>query len=175
VLRSRIEDIGTKFHPLPAGADFDLRVIDTEVPELKDIPPGPEWLRVAMGRVFVDAVRAQHEDLLQVMRNFATDIIIGDEDIFDRSIDVQVLRLRRKLEVDPSAPRVIRTERGVGYTFALPVEPFYRDKNATPRDYNCNPIVRASNTRVTGDHQSLLASSRRISCCGNADPFHCPH
>jgi two-component system, OmpR family, response regulator len=36
------------------------------------------------------------------------------EDIFDRSIDVQVLRLRRKLEIDPSAPRVIQTERGVG-------------------------------------------------------------
>jgi two-component system, OmpR family, response regulator len=46
------------------------------------------------------------------------------EDIFDRSIDVQVLRLRRKLEVDPSAPRVIQTERGIGYVFALPVEPF---------------------------------------------------
>lgn len=46
------------------------------------------------------------------------------EDIFDRSIDVQVLRLRRKLEVDPSAPRVIQTERGVGYIFALTVEPF---------------------------------------------------
>src|SRR3979411_455414 len=46
------------------------------------------------------------------------------EDIFDRSIDVPVLRLRRKLETDPSAPRVIQTERGVGYVFALPVEPF---------------------------------------------------
>ena len=46
------------------------------------------------------------------------------EDVFDRSIDVQVLRLRRKLEVDPGAPRVIRTERGIGYVFALPVEPF---------------------------------------------------
>jgi DNA-binding response OmpR family regulator len=46
------------------------------------------------------------------------------EDIFDRSIDVQVLRLRRKLETDPSKPRVIRTERGLGYVFALPVEPF---------------------------------------------------
>jgi two-component system OmpR family response regulator len=44
------------------------------------------------------------------------------EDIFDRSIDVQVLRLRRKLEADPKAPRVIRTERGVGYVFAIPVE-----------------------------------------------------
>jgi two-component system OmpR family response regulator len=46
------------------------------------------------------------------------------EDIFDRSIDVQVLRLRRKLEIDPRAPRVIQTERGIGYIFALPVEPY---------------------------------------------------
>jgi two-component system OmpR family response regulator len=46
------------------------------------------------------------------------------EDIFGRNIDVQVLRLREKLEVDPSPPRVIRTERGAGYAFALPVEPF---------------------------------------------------
>ena len=44
------------------------------------------------------------------------------EDVFDRSIDVQILRLRRKLEIDPSEPRIIQTERGVGYVFALPVE-----------------------------------------------------
>ena len=46
------------------------------------------------------------------------------EDIFDRSVDVQVLRLRRKLETDPSAPRIIQAERGVGYVFTIPVEPF---------------------------------------------------
>jgi two-component system, OmpR family, response regulator len=44
------------------------------------------------------------------------------DDVFDRSIDVQILRLRRKLERDPSAPRVIQTERGVGYVFAVAVE-----------------------------------------------------
>jgi DNA-binding response OmpR family regulator len=44
------------------------------------------------------------------------------EDVFDRSIDVQILRLRRKLETDPGVPRIIQTERGVGYTFTLPVE-----------------------------------------------------
>src|SRR3954469_1650864 len=44
------------------------------------------------------------------------------EDVFDRSIDVQVLRLRRKLEANASSPNIIQTERGVGYVFALPVE-----------------------------------------------------
>jgi hypothetical protein len=46
------------------------------------------------------------------------------DDIFDRSIDVQIYRLRRKLEIDPSAPRIIPTERGFGYLFSRPVEPF---------------------------------------------------
>jgi DNA-binding response OmpR family regulator len=45
------------------------------------------------------------------------------EDVFDRSIDVQVLRLRRKLETDPAIPQIIHTERGFGYVFTLPVEP----------------------------------------------------
>ena len=43
------------------------------------------------------------------------------EDICDRSIDVQILRLRRKLEGDPAAPTMILTERGFGYRFAVPV------------------------------------------------------
>ncbi|MFD1951506.1 response regulator [Sphingomonas arantia] len=44
------------------------------------------------------------------------------EDIYDRSIDVQVLRLRRRLEVDPAEPKIIRTERGIGYVFQAKVE-----------------------------------------------------
>ncbi len=44
------------------------------------------------------------------------------EDVYDRTIDVQVLRLRRKLETEAPAPQIIQTERGVGYVFALPVE-----------------------------------------------------
>ncbi len=43
------------------------------------------------------------------------------EDVFDRSIDVQILRLRRKLDIDPSRPSMIRTERSVGYVFSVPV------------------------------------------------------
>lgn len=44
------------------------------------------------------------------------------EDLADRSIDVQVLRLRQKLEKNPSAPRWIRTVRGFGYSFDAVVE-----------------------------------------------------
>ena len=38
-------------------------------------------------------------------------------DPYDRSIDIRVARLRRKVELDPDNPQVIRTVRGVGYMF----------------------------------------------------------
>nr|WP_301334701.1 response regulator transcription factor [Variovorax dokdonensis] len=41
---------------------------------------------------------------------------------FDRTIDVQIGRLRRKLEVDPAGPQMIKSVRGSGYMFTLPVE-----------------------------------------------------
>ena len=41
---------------------------------------------------------------------------------FDRSIDVQVSRLRQRLRDDGREPGIIRTVRGEGYVFALPVE-----------------------------------------------------
>ena len=41
---------------------------------------------------------------------------------FDRSIDVQVSRLRQRLGDDGREPKIIRTVRGEGYVFALPVE-----------------------------------------------------
>src|ERR1700738_1597354 len=42
------------------------------------------------------------------------------EDLFDRSADVQILRLRRTLKTDPRAPSIIRAECNVGYVFVLP-------------------------------------------------------
>ena len=40
---------------------------------------------------------------------------------FDRSIDVQLARLRRKIEVDPKNPQLIKTVRGGGYMLTQPV------------------------------------------------------
>jgi DNA-binding response OmpR family regulator len=44
------------------------------------------------------------------------------DDIYDRSIDVQILRLRRKIEETPNDPKLIRTERGSGYYLDAIVE-----------------------------------------------------
>jgi two-component system, OmpR family, response regulator len=65
---------------------------------------------------FLDAPQRPltREYLLQATR--------ANDDIFDRSIDVQVNRLRRKLESDPSSPKMILTHRGVGYVLACDVE-----------------------------------------------------
>lgn len=68
---------------------------------------------------FLEAPRRplSREHLLQATRTH--------EDIFDRSIDVQVLRLRRKMEADPAQPQLIRTERGIGYVFDASVETLF--------------------------------------------------
>ncbi len=42
---------------------------------------------------------------------------VHPDEVMDRSIDALILRLRRKLEIDPSDPVLIRTERGIGYSF----------------------------------------------------------
>ena len=38
-------------------------------------------------------------------------------DPFDRSIDIRISRLRRKIERNPEKPSMIRTVRGIGYVF----------------------------------------------------------
>jgi two-component system OmpR family response regulator len=45
-----------------------------------------------------------------------------DASPFDRSIDVQVSRLRHRLDEDAKEPAIIKTVRGEGYVFAAAVE-----------------------------------------------------
>jgi two-component system OmpR family response regulator len=44
-----------------------------------------------------------------------------DTEVFDRAVDVLILRLRRKIEPNPKHPQYIVTERGQGYLFGVPV------------------------------------------------------
>ena len=47
------------------------------------------------------------------------DLVKGNaEEVFDRSIDVHIFRLRQKLEADPRNPRLLKTVRGAGYLLA---------------------------------------------------------
>ncbi|MFL5268650.1 MAG: response regulator [Stellaceae bacterium] len=71
-------------------------------------------------------------DLLAAFVNNANQVLTRDRLLdlarnreagpFDRTIDVQVGRLRRKLEDDPQRPTIIKTVRGTGYIFTPPVE-----------------------------------------------------
>jgi two-component system, OmpR family, response regulator len=94
-------------------------VLDRRTRQLRD--PGGEVVPLTNSEhtllvAFLDAPQRplSREQLLQATRMH--------ENIYDRSIDVQILRLRRKLEAETGTPRMIQTERGVGYVFALPVE-----------------------------------------------------
>lgn len=58
-------------------------------------------------------------------RDQLLDITQGREaSVFDRSIDNQISRLRRKIEADPKNPRLIKTIWGGGYTLAAQVQKF---------------------------------------------------
>ena len=90
------------------------------LPELKS--PRGEMIELTKGEfsllaAFLSAPQRilAREQLLDLSR-------LHNAEVYDRSIDVQILRLRRKIEEDPSHPRFIVTERGVGYVFSSAVE-----------------------------------------------------
>jgi two-component system phosphate regulon response regulator OmpR len=79
------------------------------------------------------AITAMEFDLLKVFAEHPDQNLSRDQlmelahhrgwDVFDRSIDLRVMRLRRKIEVDPDKPEVLKTIRGVGYLFVSKVNP----------------------------------------------------
>ena len=72
-------------------------------------------------------ITAMEFDLLKVFAEHPNRVLNRDQllefahnrgwEPFDRSIDIRVMRLRRKIEADPAKPQVIKTVRGVGYMF----------------------------------------------------------
>ena len=50
---------------------------------------------------------------------------LHEAEVYDRSVDVQIRRLRVKIEADATSPALIKTERGAGYVLACPVETLY--------------------------------------------------
>jgi DNA-binding response OmpR family regulator len=50
---------------------------------------------------------------------------LHEAEVYDRTIDMQIHRLRRKIEPDPMRPVLILTQRGAGYLFDTGVETLY--------------------------------------------------
>jgi DNA-binding response OmpR family regulator len=97
--------------------------------------------RVRVGRCWFDAdgrrltadageeipLTAMEYDLLKALTDRPNRVLSRDQlldlahhrdaEPFDRSIDIRVARLRRKIEVDPAKPAAIKTVRGLGYMF----------------------------------------------------------
>ncbi len=98
-----------------AGWELDLRTRRLTSPAGEPVP-------LTKGEFVLLAAFLQRPQQVLSREQLLVASRVHDDEVFDRSIDVQILRLRRKLEAAPSEPKLIRTERGAGYIFAAPVE-----------------------------------------------------
>ena len=91
----------------PFSVNLDARTLSREGAEIPLTSGEYELLEIFV----THANRALSRDwLMDQLRGF-------ERDPFDRSIDVRVNRLRKKIEDDPANPAYIRTQRGQGYLF----------------------------------------------------------
>ena len=98
-----------------AGWELEMRTRQLKSPAGEVVP-----LTVGEFNLLSAFLRSPHQVLSREQLLAASRV--HDEEVFDRSIDVQILRLRRKLEANPSEPSLIKTERGIGYVFTAAVE-----------------------------------------------------
>lgn len=98
---------------------FDQWVLDLTARELRQPDGAPVELTFAEFNLLEALVGAPNRIL---SRDQILEMTRGQDcEVFDRTIDVLILRLRRKLEPNPRQPRYIRTERGIGYSFTAQI------------------------------------------------------
>jgi DNA-binding response OmpR family regulator len=120
VLRRVQSRVGEPGQPVRTNARFAGWSLDLSSREL--LSPAGQQVRLTTGEF----------DLLAAFVNNANQVLSRDRLLdlarnreagpFDRTIDVQVGRLRRKLEPDPEKPTIIKTVRGTGYIFTPSVD-----------------------------------------------------
>ena len=102
--------------PLQGRIKFDRWVLDTVHREL--VREDGVGIALSTGEYRLLQVFIERPNLT-LTRDQLLDLTRGrDTVLFDRSIDNAILRLRRKIEDDPKAPRLIKTVWGGGYVFA---------------------------------------------------------
>jgi two-component system OmpR family response regulator len=98
-----------------AGWELNVRVRRLTSPQGETIPITNSEFNLLVAFLAAPQRVLSREQLLDSSR-------LHNDEVFDRSIDVQVGRLRRKIEPKGSRSELIRTERGAGYVFAANVE-----------------------------------------------------
>lgn len=122
-IRAVLRRSGSAAQPVDEGngqtLTFDGWSLDLAKRELR----GPDGALVALTSGEFDLLAAFAERPKRVLnRDQLLDLTRGrTANAFDRSIDVQLSRLRRKVETDPKDPTLIKTVRGGGYIFTAEV------------------------------------------------------
>jgi two-component system, OmpR family, response regulator len=106
----------TSVAPLEERYAFEGRTLDVGRREVCDTGGAPTELTTAEFNLLHIFVQRPKRVL---SRDNIMDLLKGHEwSPLDRSIDALVGRLRKRIEADPNAPKLIKTVRGVGYVFA---------------------------------------------------------
>jgi DNA-binding response OmpR family regulator len=117
VLRRTGEPAKTdKPRDMPKRFTFDGYTLDTQAHSLSD--PNGQIIALTSGEFALLRVFVEHCNQVLTRDQLMTHIHGRDAGPFDRSIDVQIGRLRRKIETDPTQPQFIKSIRGTGYLFA---------------------------------------------------------
>jgi DNA-binding response OmpR family regulator len=94
---------------------FDGWVLDTSRRQL--VSPKGEDIALTTGEFDLLAALARHPGRV-FNREALMDLTRGRSwETFDRTIDAQIARLRKKIETDPKSPAIVKSVRGVGYVF----------------------------------------------------------
>ncbi|WP_213957807.1 response regulator [Variovorax sp. dw_954] len=97
------------------GWELNIRLRRLTSPLNKPVPLSNSEFNLLVAFLAAPQKVLDREQLLELSR-------LHNAEVFDRAIDVQVGRLRRKIESDPKAPTFIVTERGRGYAFNANVD-----------------------------------------------------
>ena len=123
-LLARIRAILRRRHPAEEDADESTRQESKEFGpylvnlDTRSVTRGDERIDLTSGEYALLLVFLDHPNRV-LSRDSLMDRLKGyDRSPFDRSIDVKVARLRRKIEPDPAEPTYIRTIWGEGYLFS---------------------------------------------------------
>ncbi|WP_394183725.1 response regulator [Marinomonas posidonica] len=76
---------------------------------------------LTLGEFSLLEVLARHPDRIFTREQLIEQSRGLETEVFDRTVDVLILRLRRKIESNPKTPEFIKTQRGLGYFFQGPV------------------------------------------------------